>query len=132
MKYLLQKFNFATLKKGIEVENINLEQTELLETENIDIWETNLTASKQPETVINTDQMELAGLILKALGGKENVTSIDACVTRLRLEVKNSIIVDETVISKLGAAKVLKIGNNGIQAIFGSKAKVLAEELKKL
>lgn len=132
MKHLLQKFNFATLKKGIEVENINLEQTELLETENIDFWETNLTASKQPETVINTDQMELAGLILKALGGKENVTSIDACVTRLRLEVKNSIIVDETVISKLGAAKVLKIGNNGIQAIFGSKAKVLAEELKKL
>ncbi len=132
MKHLLQKFNFATLKKGIEVENINLEQTELLETENIDFWETNLTASKQPETVINTDQMELAGLILKALGGKENVTSIDACVTRLRLEVKNSIIVDETVIAKLGAAKVLKIGNNGIQAIFGSKAKVLAEELKKL
>ncbi len=132
MKHLLQKFNFATLKKGIEVENINLEQTELLETENIDIWETNLTTSKQPETVINTDQMELAGLILKALGGKENVTSIDACVTRLRLEVKNSIIVDETVIAKLGAAKVLKIGNNGIQAIFGSKAKVLAEELKKL
>lgn len=132
MKHLLQKFNFATLKKGTEVENINLEQTELLETENIDFWETNLTASKQPETVINTDQMELAGLILKALGGKENVTSIDACVTRLRLEVKNSIIVDETVISKLGAAKVLKIGNNGIQAIFGSKAKVLAEELKKL
>lgn len=132
MKHLLQKFNFATLKKGIEVENINLEQTELLETENIDFWETNLTTSKQPETVINTDQMELAGLILKALGGKENVTSIDACVTRLRLEVKNSIIVDETVIAKLGAAKVLKIGNNGIQAIFGSKAKVLAEELKKL
>lgn len=132
MKHLLQKFNFATLKKGIEVENINLEQTELLETENIDIWETNLTTSKQPETVINTDQIELAGLILKALGGKENVTSIDACVTRLRLEVKNSIIVDETVIAKLGAAKVLKIGNNGIQAIFGSKAKVLAEELKKL
>lgn len=132
MKHLLQKFNFATLKKGTEVENINLEQTELLETENIDFWETNLTTSKQPETVINTDQMELAGLILKALGGKENVTSIDACVTRLRLEVKNSIIVDETVIAKLGAAKVLKIGNNGIQAIFGSKAKVLAEELKKL
>lgn len=132
MKQLVQNFNFATIKKEIDVENLNLEQTELLETENIDLGQISPVANKQVEAIINVDQMELAELILKALGGKENVTSIDACITRLRLEVKDSLIVDETAIIKLGAARVLKIGSNGIQAIFGSMAKVLAEELRKL
>lgn len=81
---------------------------------------------------VNLGQRELAVLVLNALGGKENLISIDACITRLRLEVKDAAKVDEAELKKLGAAGVLKVGKNGVQAIFGSKAQFIANDIKEL
>ena len=64
---------------------------------------------------------EEAIAILEALGGVENIEEVDACITRLRVSVKDISKVDKARIKKLGAVEVLEVGG-GIQAIFGAKA----------
>ncbi|MGL5050967.1 MAG: glucose-specific PTS transporter subunit IIBC [Fusobacteriaceae bacterium] len=75
---------------------------------------------------------ELATLVQAALGGKDNLVSIDACITRLRLEVKDTALVNDAELKRLGASGVLKVGKNGVQAIFGAKAQFIANDLKSL
>ncbi|MGB3262051.1 glucose-specific PTS transporter subunit IIBC, partial [Paenisporosarcina sp.] len=56
--------------------------------------------------------------ILEAMGGKENINHLDACITRLRVSVNDKANVDKNRLKKLGASGVMEVGNN-IQAIFG-------------
>lgn len=56
--------------------------------------------------------------VLQALGGKENITNLDACITRLRVGVSDKSNVNKAQLQALGASGVLEVGN-GIQAIFG-------------
>ncbi|MBU8905095.1 glucose-specific PTS transporter subunit IIBC [Desertibacillus haloalkaliphilus] len=72
---------------------------------------------------------QLAGQVLVALGGKENITNLDACITRLRVSVKEKDDVDKDRLKKLGASGVLEMGNN-IQAIFGTKSDTLKGQIK--
>jgi len=75
---------------------------------------------------------ELAVSVLEALGGKENLISLDACITRLRVEVKDTALVKDKDLKNLGASGVLKVGENGVQAIFGSKAQFICNDLKEI
>lgn len=74
----------------------------------------------------------LARQYLKALGGHENITSIDACITRLRLTIKDSAIVNEKTLKALGAMGVVKLGANNLQVILGPQAEIVAGEMKKV
>ncbi|WP_235864146.1 glucose-specific PTS transporter subunit IIBC [Sutcliffiella halmapala] len=67
--------------------------------------------------------------VLEAMGGKENIAHLDACITRLRVSVNEISYVDKTRLKKLGAAGVLEVGNN-IQAIFGPKSDILKSQMK--
>ncbi|KUP04368.1 PTS system glucose-specific transporter subunit IICBA [Bacillus coahuilensis m2-6] len=67
--------------------------------------------------------------ILEAMGGSENIAHLDACITRLRVEVKDVKNVDKNRLKKLGAAGVLEVGNN-IQAIFGPKSDTLKSQMR--
>ncbi|HLN61367.1 MAG TPA: glucose PTS transporter subunit EIIB, partial [Symbiobacteriaceae bacterium] len=69
--------------------------------------------------------------VLAAFGGRENVENIDACITRLRITVKDKSQVDTGKLKKLGAAGVLEVGNN-MQAVFGTESDQLKEAIKKL
>lgn len=69
-----------------------------------------------------------APTVLAALGGEENIVSVDACITRLRVEVKDKSKVDKDTLKRLGAAGVVEVGN-GIQAIFGAKADAYRHEI---
>ncbi|GAL14836.1 PTS systemN-acetylglucosamine-specific IIB / IIC component [Vibrio astriarenae] len=73
---------------------------------------------------------DVARQYLKALGGHENLTSIDACITRLRLTLKDRSIADEAVLKKLGAKGVVKLGENNLQVILGPQAEIVAGEMK--
>ena len=75
---------------------------------------------------------DMAAVILEGLGGKENVTSIDHCITRLRLEVKDRLLVDEKKIKSSGAAGVIRPGKTSVQVIIGPKVQFVADEFKKL
>ena len=80
----------------------------------------------------NNDFTAMAEIILKGVGGKENVTSIDNCITRLRLEVKDRLLVDEKVIKSSGAAGVVRPGKTSVQVIIGPKVQFVHDEFKKL
>jgi glucose PTS system EIICBA or EIICB component len=67
--------------------------------------------------------------ILEAMGGKENITNLDACITRLRVQVAEVKNVDKARLKKLGAAGVLEVGNN-VQAIFGPKSDTIKTQMK--
>ncbi len=64
---------------------------------------------------------EEAILIIEALGGAENIEDVDACITRLRVSVKDVGKVKKDVLKKIGATDVLEV-SGGIQAIYGAKA----------
>jgi glucose-specific phosphotransferase system IIA component len=68
--------------------------------------------------------------ILKALGGSDNIKAIDACITRLRLEVGDTAKVDKARLKALGSAGVLEVGTTGIQVIFGTAAEGIKDEIK--
>ncbi|WP_312476365.1 glucose-specific PTS transporter subunit IIBC [Neobacillus sp.] len=72
---------------------------------------------------------DLAGNILEAMGGKENIAHLDACITRLRVSVNDIKNVDKGQLKKLGAAGVLEVGNN-IQAIFGPRSETIKGQMK--
>ncbi|WP_163184361.1 glucose-specific PTS transporter subunit IIBC [Neobacillus sedimentimangrovi] len=72
---------------------------------------------------------DLAANILDAMGGKENIAHLDACITRLRVSVNDISKVDKDQLKKLGAAGVLEVGNN-IQAIFGPRSETIKGQMK--
>ena len=80
----------------------------------------------------NNDFTSMAEIILEGLGGKENVTSIDHCITRLRLEVKDRLLVNEAKIKSSGAAGVIRPGKTAVQVIIGPKVQFVYDEFKKL
>ena len=76
--------------------------------------------------------MNNAKTILEGCGGKENITSIDNCITRLRLEVKDITAVNDKVIKSAGVAGVIKPGKTSVQVIIGTKVQFVADEFSKL
>ncbi len=80
----------------------------------------------------NDDYTAMAEIILAGVGGKENLVSIDHCITRLRLEVKDSQIVDEKKIKSSGVSGVIRPGKTAVQVIVGPKVQFVYEEFKKL
>ncbi|MGI2030264.1 glucose PTS transporter subunit EIIB [Endozoicomonas acroporae] len=69
---------------------------------------------------------------LKVLGGHQNVTQIDACVTRLRLTLKDTASVSDDRIKALGAAAVVRVGDKNLQIVVGPQAEIIADEMKKI
>jgi N-acetylglucosamine PTS system EIICBA or EIICB component len=76
-----------------------------------------------------SDEDELAMQVLAAIGGKENIDQLDACITRLRMTVKDEDKVDEEQLKKLGASGVIKVGSGNFQAVFGTKSERLKDRI---
>ncbi|MEC0301764.1 glucose-specific PTS transporter subunit IIBC [Terribacillus saccharophilus] len=84
------------------------------------------------EEVTNESNAKTGGIayhVLEAMGNKENIKYLDACLTRLRVTVNDKNKVDKNALKKLGAAGVLEVGNN-MQAIFGPKSEGLKEQMQ--
>ncbi len=94
-----------------------------LESSSITVGPPGATATMKP-----TSEMTKAEKVLAAFGGQENLEHVDACITRLRMEVKDKSKVDQAALKRLGAAGVIEVGNN-VQAIFGTQAETLKGEI---
>lgn len=104
-RFLITKFNVMTPGRETEEENVN---------------------------VVTKDSLnEVAEQILVALGGAENLEDVDACITRLRVAVKDVKKVDKDKIKSLGATAVLEV-KGGIQAIFGAKADPIKQKINEI
>lgn len=78
------------------------------------------------------DFARVAALILEGLGGRENIYSLDNCITRLRLEVYDVEKVNEERINSAGVAGVMRPGGSAVQVVIGTKVQFVADEMKKL
>ncbi|MDT5401708.1 MAG: N-acetylglucosamine system or component [Mycobacterium sp.] len=66
--------------------------------------------------------------VIAAFGGRENLVNVDACITRLRMEVADPSKVDQARLKRLGAAGVIEVGNS-VQAVFGTAAEALKNDI---
>ena len=90
-----------------------------------------LEAEKNVE-LASDDFTAIAAKILEGCGGKENIASIDNCVTRLRLEVKDMTAVNDKVIKSAGVAGVIRPGKTSVQVIVGTKVQFVADAFSRL
>jgi glucose-specific phosphotransferase system IIBC component len=78
---------------------------------------------------LGTSTSSLSEKVLAAFGGKHNIIELNACMSRLRITVKDKNIVNKELIKSLGAAGTTEMGNH-IQAVFGMKSDRIKEEIK--
>ncbi|MBQ4140615.1 MAG: PTS transporter subunit EIIC [Clostridia bacterium] len=71
---------------------------------------------------------DMSSLIVRGLGGRENIRDVDCCATRLRVTVKNSDLVTDSLLKMSGAAGVIRRGN-GVQVVYGPQVSVIKSEL---
>ena len=90
------------------------------------------TAAEMNIELSANDYAAMAKAILEGVGGAANVTSVDNCITRLRLEVKDRLLVDEKKLKASGAAGIVRPGKTSVQVIIGPKVQFVADEFKKL
>ncbi|MBY0162357.1 PTS transporter subunit EIIC [Paenibacillus lautus] len=101
-RFLITKFNVATPGRESDGESVSVETKDSIG--------------------------ETAMKVLNALGGKENLEDVDACITRLRVAVKDVSKVDKDTIKELGATAVLEV-KGGVQAVFGAKADLIKQKI---
>ena len=88
--------------------------------------------SEKKITLKSNDYTALATAVLEGVGGKDNVTGLDYCATRLRFEVKDSTNVKEKEIKAAGAAGVIRPSKTTCQVVIGPKVQFVYDEEKKL
>ncbi|MGB0436240.1 MAG: glucose PTS transporter subunit EIIB, partial [Mycobacterium sp.] len=81
------------------------------------------------QTRTDTKPDTKAEQLIAAFGGRENLVRVDACITRLRMEVADTGKVDQARLKALGAAGVIQVGSS-VQAVFGTQAEALKSEIQ--
>lgn len=89
-------------------------------------------ATQSSSKSIKSTLDETAAQILQAIGFKENITSIDACVTRIRLTVKDGSLINEPKLKQLGASGIMKLDSKNYQIVVGTSADPLVSHIKEL
>lgn len=129
-RFLIVKFNLATPGRERDDEQAN----EMGKAEGAEeTKEAEKSGGPEGSDVAKEDRFtEMAAQIYAGLGGDENVTSIDNCVTRLRVEVKEMDAVDEEKIKAAGVPGIHIVGSHSIQVIVGTQVQFVADEIAKI
>ncbi len=115
-RFTIQKFNLLTPGRELAVEGSEEDGYDV----NVD---------KNPE--VNESEINgLARRYIGAIGGSDNLTGIDACITRLRLNVKDSAQVNDSVAKRLGASGVIRLNKQSVQIIVGTRAELIASAMR--
>ena len=80
----------------------------------------------------STNFTQMATVILEGLGGKENIDSLDHCITRLRVEVKDNLLVNEKKIKEVQVSGIIRPSKKGVQVIIGPQVQFVYDEMKKM
>ncbi|CNH81498.1 PTS system N-acetylglucosamine-specific transporter subunit IIABC [Yersinia massiliensis] len=115
-RFTIKKFNLLTPGRELAVEGS--------EEDGYDVNVNNAPAVNESE--ING----LARRYIGAIGGSDNLTGIDACITRLRLNVKDSALVNDSVAKRLGASGVIRLNKQSVQVIVGTRAELIASAMR--
>ena len=112
--FLIKKFNFKTPGRDDE--------------EEVKLY-TRADVNAKKEGQAESQDNQVSAMILKGLGGEENLSDLDCCATRLRVTVKDASKVSESLLRSSGAAGVI-IKGNGIQVIYGPRVTVIKSNLE--
>ncbi|WP_041525907.1 N-acetylglucosamine-specific PTS transporter subunit IIBC [Pantoea sp. At-9b] len=113
-RFTIQKFNLMTPGRELAADD---------ETDGYDV---NVDHSGSGESQTES----LARRYIGAIGGSENLTNIDACITRLRLNVKDAAQVNDSVAKRLGASGIIRLNKQSVQIIVGTQAESIASAMK--
>ncbi|WP_313385511.1 N-acetylglucosamine-specific PTS transporter subunit IIBC [Pantoea sp.] len=116
-RFTIKKFNLMTPGRELAVAG-----------DETDGYDVNVDHSGNGESATES----LARRYIGAVGGSDNLTGIDACITRLRLNVKDSSQVNESVAKNLGASGVIRLNKQSVQVIVGTQAESIASAMKKV
>ena len=116
--FMITKFNYKT--PGREADD---EETKLYTRQ--DVNDRKNKADKKSDGTVDT----VSALILKGLGGKENISDVDCCATRLRITVINPDLVKDNLLKDSGASGVVRKGD-GVQVIYGPQVSVVKSNLE--
>ncbi|WP_093519199.1 PTS glucose transporter subunit IIBC [Pseudovibrio ascidiaceicola] len=86
-------------------------------------------ATEASAAVASGDEDAMSAALVKAFGGADNITNLDACITRLRVSTADVSKVDDAALKALGARGVIRVGN-GAQAIFGTASENLKTDME--
>ncbi len=114
-RFTINKFNLLTPGRELAVAGD--------ETDGYDV-DVESSGNKGDETVA------LARRYISAIGGSDNLTGIDACITRLRLNVKDSALVNDSLAKRLGASGVIRLNKQSVQVIVGTRAEIIAGAMR--
>ncbi len=94
----------------------------------------NLKTPGREDAAEQIEQLDVKGFdkareLIAAYGGASNIATLDSCITRLRIEVRDVAAVDQAKLKQLGASGVIVMGN-GVQAIMGTVAETLRTEME--
>ncbi|MEN9947140.1 MAG: hypothetical protein RLZZ293_1526 [Pseudomonadota bacterium] len=90
------------------------------------------TENNQNDSVVpDSDGYQHAYQVLTAFGGIENIATLNACMSRLRIEVKDKTKVNKAQLKQLGAAGVLEVGNS-VQAVYGTRAEIIKTKMAEI
>ncbi|MBB2482651.1 PTS transporter subunit EIIBC [Bacillus sp. APMAM] len=116
-RFIITKFNLMTPGRGEEME------------EGVSVMEQEVAATATNKANRFT---AMAEKIYDGLGGDENVVSVDNCVTRLRVEVKDMNKVDKNKIKSTGVPGINVVGSTSIQVIVGTNVQFVADEIHRI
>lgn len=119
--YLVFRFMITGLKLKTPGREADDEETKLYTRKDMDAKKTGKSASAGADMV--------SAMILKGLGGKDNISDVDCCATRLRITVKNPDLISDSLLKQSGASGVVHKGN-GVQVIYGPQVSVVKSNLE--
>ena len=122
-KFMILKFDYKTPGREGNIEDIHISTKEEARSKY------GLKTLKDEKNKTKMDKHEQALGLIECYGGKDNIVSVDACITRLRIDVKDKSIVDKERIKK--EFKAMGVTENGmqVQSIYGAHAQVLKMEI---
>ncbi|HHR6142841.1 TPA: N-acetylglucosamine-specific PTS transporter subunit IIBC [Providencia alcalifaciens] len=113
-RFMIRKFNLLT--PGRE---------ESAGDETVDGYDENISDAHSDESEIQKEARQY----ITAVGGSDNIVNIDACITRLRLGVKDSAVVNDSLAKRIGASGVIRLNKQNVQVIVGTRAELIAKAM---
>ncbi|MTC26275.1 N-acetylglucosamine-specific PTS transporter subunit IIBC [Providencia alcalifaciens] len=113
-RFMIRKFNLLT--PGRE---------ESAGDETVDGYDENISDAHSDESEIQKEARQY----IAAVGGSDNIVNIDACITRLRLGVKDSAVVNDSLAKRIGASGVIRLNKQNVQVIVGTRAELIAKAM---
>lgn len=124
--FCITKFDLKT--PGRDEDDDNIEECKEKEEVNVNKLEDKEVAIKPLRSKLD----KIAECIIDAVGGKNNIEHVDSCITRIRLQLKDSNKVEKSKLKQIGATEIIRLGKNNVQIIIGTVADPVVSRIRRI